>query len=106
MLNRGTGVYILCQSKYNQCTVAAFLSSSERSFLSAVSQLAYSNPFLPERAECERAALGRDYENSEPVWSLPVEDPERPRANVWRVNERLGPLAEQLRTRLAAANFG
>src|SRR5580704_10521285 len=82
----------------------AFLSSSERSFLSAVSQLAYSNPFLPERAGCERAALGRDYEASEPVWSLPVEDPERPRANVWRINERLGPLAEQLRTRLVAAS--
>ena len=84
--------------------MTAFLSSSERSFLSAVSQLAYSNPFLPERAECERAALGRDYEDSEPVWSLPVEDPERPRPNVWRVNERLGPLAEQLRARLLAAS--
>ena len=80
-----------------------FLSSTERSFLTAVSQLAYCNPFLPERAECERAALGRDYEG-EPVWSLPVEDPERPRANVWRINARLEPLAEQLRTRLLASN--
>jgi transcriptional regulator with AAA-type ATPase domain len=82
----------------------AFLSSVERSFLSAVSQLAYCNPFLPERAECERAALGREYEEGEPVWSLPVEDPERPRANVWRINARLEPLAEQLRTRLLASN--
>ncbi len=81
----------------------AFLSSQERSFLSAVSQLAYSNPFLPERAEYERAALGRDYQKGEPVWSLPVGDPERPRANVWRINERLGPLAEQVRTRLPGA---
>jgi transcriptional regulator with AAA-type ATPase domain len=79
----------------------AFLSSAERSFLSAVSQLAYCNPFLPERAECERAALGKDYDEGEPVWSLPVEDPERPRANVWRINARLAPLAEQLRARLA-----
>jgi transcriptional regulator with AAA-type ATPase domain len=81
-----------------------FLSSKERSFLSAVSQLAYSNPFLPERADCERAALGRDYQEGEPVWSLPVGDPERPRANVWRINERLVPLAEQVRTRLLAAS--
>jgi DNA-binding NtrC family response regulator len=82
----------------------AFLSSSERIFLSAVSQLAYCNPFLPERSKCERAALGRDYAEGEPVWSLPVEDPERPRANVWRINARLEPLAEQLRTRLPAAS--
>jgi transcriptional regulator with AAA-type ATPase domain len=79
-----------------------FASSAERSFLSAVSQLAYSNPFLPERAECERAALGGEYDESEPVWSLPVENPERPRANVWRINARLQPLAEQLRARLLA----
>src|SRR5271154_7287541 len=81
----------------------AFLSSAERSFLSAVSQLAYSNPFLLERAECERAALGRDYQEGEPVWSLPVGDPERPRANVWRINARLEPLAEQLRSRILAS---
>jgi transcriptional regulator with AAA-type ATPase domain len=81
----------------------AFLSPTERSFLSAVSQLAYCNPFLPERAECERAALGREYVEGEPVWSLPVEDPERPRANVWRIAARLDLLAEQLRTRLLAS---
>src|SRR5580704_8973365 len=79
-----------------------FASPAERSFLSAVSQLAYSNPFLPERAEFERAALGRDYAG-ESVWSLPVSDPERPRANVWRINTRLVPLAEELRVRLPAA---
>jgi len=45
----------------------------------------------------ERAALGGDFVEGEPVWSLPVEHPERPRANVWRIVERLKPLAEQLR---------
>jgi transcriptional regulator with AAA-type ATPase domain len=79
-----------------------FASSAELSFLSAVSQLAYSNPFLPERAQCERAALGGEYDEGEPVWSLPVEDPDRPRVNVWRINARLEPLAEQLRARLLA----
>jgi len=71
----------------------AFLSGAERAFLSAVSQLAYCNPFLPERADLERAALGGDYVEGESVWSQPVEDPERPRANVWRVAGRLETLA-------------
>src|SRR5258708_27339024 len=78
----------------------AFLSAAERTFLSAVSQLAYCNPFLPERAEFERTALGNDYLAGEPVWIQPVKDPERPRANGWRIAERLETLAEQLRTRL------
>src|ERR1700736_4975983 len=80
----------------------AFLSTSERAFLRAVSQLAYCNPFLPERVDCERAALGSDFLEGEPVWSLPVDQPERPRANVWRIVKRLEPLAEQLRNRLTA----
>ena len=82
------------------------LSQSERAFLAAVSQLAYSNPFLPERIEYERAALGREFEEGEPVWSLPVEEPERPRANVWRIVARLEKLAEQVRQRLPGAGAG
>src|SRR5262249_3675658 len=80
----------------------AFLSRSERTFLRAVSQLAYCNPFLPERVEHERAALGGDFVEGEPVWSLPVDQPEQPRANVWRVAARLEPLGEQMRSRLRA----
>ncbi|MGH9666660.1 MAG: sigma 54-interacting transcriptional regulator [Bryobacteraceae bacterium] len=80
-----------------------FLSGQKRAFLHAVSQLAYCNPFLPERMEFERAALGSSYVEGEPVWSLPVDEPERPRANVWRVVERLDPLMEQLRRRLPGA---
>jgi DNA-binding NtrC family response regulator len=80
----------------------AFLSSEERAFLRAVSQLAYCNHFLPERVEFERQALGSQFLEGEPVWSLSVEEPERPRANVWRIVERLNPVAEQLRDRLLA----
>ena len=83
------------------CTldVQPWLSSPDASATSsqAVSQLAYCNPFLPERTEFERAALGDDFVEGEPVWSLPVDDPERPRANVWRIVARLEPLVEQLR---------
>jgi len=80
----------------------SFLSRTERSFLRAVSQLAYCNPFLPERIESERAALGADFVEGEPVWSLPVDQPERPRANAWLIAGKLEPLVEQLRARLSA----
>jgi transcriptional regulator with AAA-type ATPase domain len=79
----------------------AFLSSGERAFLRAVSELAYCNPFLPERTQLERAALGSAFQEGEPVWSLPVDDPEGSRVNVWRIFERLEPLVEQLRGRLS-----
>src|SRR5215472_7671450 len=79
-----------------------FLTAQERNFLEAVSELAACNPFLPDRTRCERAALGIDFVEGEPVWSLPVDDPEKPRANVWRVVERLEPLVAQLRERLRA----
>jgi transcriptional regulator with AAA-type ATPase domain len=77
-----------------------FLSASERAFLHAVSEFAYCNPFLPEHNRLEQEALGDDYVVGEPVWSLPVDDPEKPRANVWRIYEKLAKLAEELRTRL------
>src|ERR1017187_7652882 len=57
-----------------------FLTPQQRSFLTAVSQLVYANPFLPERVEFERAALGDAFVAGEPVWSQHVRDPEQPRA--------------------------
>jgi transcriptional regulator with AAA-type ATPase domain len=78
----------------------ALLDKAERSFLEAVSKLAYCNPFLPERIEYEREALGEEFEPGEAVWSLRVEDPEKPSANTWKVKERLEALAEPLRERV------
>lgn len=78
----------------------AFLSSQERAFLGAVSNLAYCNPFLPERVDLERAALGKEFVEGEPVWSLPVEEPERPRANVWKVVAHLEKLCSAVRHKL------
>lgn len=79
-----------------------FLSTQERSFLQAVSELVYGNPFLPERTQRERAVLGGDFVEGEPVWSQPVDDPEKPRANVWKIVDRLEPLVNRLRERLAS----
>jgi DNA-binding NtrC family response regulator len=78
----------------------SLLADNERSFLEAVSNLAFCNPFLPERTKYERLALGDSFVEGEPVWSMAVDDPDRPRANVWRVIERLDPLMQDFRKRL------
>src|ERR1022692_3775665 len=78
-----------------------FLTSSQRTLLQGVSRLGYANPFLPERVELERAVLGGEFIEGEPVWSYRAEHPE-PRANVWRIVARLEPLVEQLAARLRA----
>ncbi len=79
-----------------------FLSAPERAFLEAVSGAAFSNPFLPEHTDFERAALGKEFEDAEPLWSLDVDQPDRPRANVLRIAQRLDPLVAALRTRITA----
>src|ERR1044071_5149001 len=76
--------------------VVHFLNSTERGLLEAVSRLAYANPFLPERVELERAALGAEFVEGEPVWSYRAEAP-GPRENVWRLHRKLEPLLEFLR---------
>ena len=40
----------------------ALFAAGQRSFAEAVSELVYCNPFLPERIECERRALGEDFD--------------------------------------------
>jgi DNA-binding NtrC family response regulator len=77
----------------------AFLSGTQRSLLRAVSQLGYCNPFLPERVDLERAALGSEFLEGEPVWSYRA-DQTGPRENVWRLQGRLELMTEQLRARL------
>jgi transcriptional regulator with AAA-type ATPase domain len=75
------------------------LNSAQRRTLEAVSRLAYANPFLPERVEWERAALGPEFVEGEPVWSYRAEQP-GPRENVWRVYRKVEPLLDEARTRL------
>src|SRR5262245_51449217 len=76
-----------------------FLTRREHAELVAISKLAYCNPFLPERVACERAVLGADFIEGEPVWSYRAGQPER--ENVYLVYRRLETLAAELRTRLA-----
>ena len=82
----------------------AVFSPSERRFLHATAGLAYSNPFLPERIEWERAALGREYIEGDPIWSISVADPDADLPNIIRIYDRLGKLVDGLHDRLAAAS--
>src|SRR4051812_49460841 len=88
-----TGVYIDCMAAVH------LLNAEQRTLLEAVSRLSYANPFLPERVECERAVLGSQFVEGEPVWSFRAEHPE-PRANVVRIAALIEPVVEQLRARL------
>jgi len=74
-------------------------SSAERRFAQAVSSLAYCNPFLPERIEWEREALGDEFQDTQPYWSRQVGmDQERP--NVLRLAERVEQLVATVRPKL------
>ncbi|HUA57223.1 MAG TPA: sigma 54-interacting transcriptional regulator [Verrucomicrobiae bacterium] len=78
-----------------------YIADGDRAFLEAVSKLGYCNPFLPERVEWERQALGERFSESEPVWSQLVENPEEPRRNVLRLVARLEPCVESIRASLS-----
>ena len=70
-------------------------------FLRGTAALAYANPFSPERVALERAALGAEFVPGDPIWSVSVADPDRVRPNIWRIQEKLEPALEAMRTRLA-----
>jgi MoxR-like ATPase len=79
----------------------------DRRLVDALSQLVYANPFLPERVDCERAALGKDFSASGAAWFASDADllpPDRhaDRPNVRRLREESTRVAEQARVRLAA----
>jgi transcriptional regulator with AAA-type ATPase domain len=76
------------------------LRESERDFVTAVSHLAYVNPFLPERIEWERRALGEEHLPFDSVWHA-RSDPAGENPNEVRIAEHSAALAEELRERLA-----
>jgi DNA-binding NtrC family response regulator len=78
-------------------------SPRERRFLESVANLGYCNPFLPERVELERAALGREFVEGGPVWSPSVSDPNATRPNVLRLHEKLPEAIEAARAKLSSA---
>ena len=79
----------------------AFLNPEERRFLETVSRLNYVNPFLPERIQYEREALGDAFDESKADWNLLGDDPEFHLVNTKKISDRayllLLKLQEQLR---------
>jgi len=82
----------------------ANISSGDRRFLAAVASLGYCNPFLQERMELERTALGRDFVPGDPVWSASVTDPDAIRPNVLLVYRKLAEVIERAQGSLSAAS--
>ena len=71
----------------------------ERRLVKAVSRLSLANPFLPERIEAEREALGAEFQERPFVWSILADEPDEP-PNVDRIGRLAESLAEQVRSRL------
>ncbi|GMR23857.1 MAG: sigma 54-interacting transcriptional regulator [Acidobacteriota bacterium] len=74
------------------------MTAEERRLLRSLSDLARCNPFLPERIERERQALGDTFEEVSLVWSKRLE---RENPNVVKIAERAESLAMTLRAHLA-----
>jgi transcriptional regulator with AAA-type ATPase domain len=77
-----------------------FTSDAEQQLVSAVTRLVFTNPFLPERIECERAALGEAFIPGDRVWNA-LADPQREASNVAKIGERAESLVESARKRLS-----
>jgi hypothetical protein len=79
----------------------SFMSSEERAFARAVSELALANPFLPERIAAEKKVLGDAFVDAGPVWhARPV--PVNVNRNAELISDRVAAVAGRLRERLAA----
>ena len=77
-----------------------FMTSDERTLAEAISRLAYCNPFLPERIDAERQALGPEFIAGGTLWhalGAPA-----PAPNVAALRERSEALSERLAARLVA----
>ena len=73
-------------------------TAEEREFASAVQRVSAANPFLPERIEGERAALGAGFEEREADWNTRPPSPE-PNSNHAKLMERCAQIVERLRAR-------
>ncbi|MBT8368777.1 MAG: sigma 54-interacting transcriptional regulator [Deltaproteobacteria bacterium] len=78
----------------------AFLNPQDRRFLETVSKLNYVNPFLPERIQYEREALGDAFDESKADWNLLGDDPEFHLINTKKITDRAYPLLLKLQERL------
>ena len=84
--------------------MATLFRDSERGFAERVTELAFTNPFLPERVEAEQAALGEEFVEYDRVWH--TREGQRDNPNVEPLMERLDPLIEEVSQRLSDSPKG
>jgi transcriptional regulator with AAA-type ATPase domain len=77
-----------------------FPSPADAAFAGTISRLAYCNPFLPERIEYEREALGAEFVDADVVWNV-TQDWEGTRPNIASLRQRVEQVATAARDRLA-----
>jgi len=66
----------------------AILNAEDFRFLESVAEVSYANPFLAERIDCERRALGAEFDESQANWNLLGDDPETQQINTRKIAER------------------
>jgi len=77
----------------------SLLTAAERRFAQAVSHLAHCNPFLPERIEYEREALGHDFVPAGDVWHIRENAPDET-PNIALLQRRVEAFVQDLHGRL------
>ena len=75
---------------------------ADRHYAEAIEHLAYSNPFLPERIQHEKDALGDEFVEEDANWNLRI-DSGGMHPNIRRLVERAGTICAELRDRLAGS---
>ena len=66
----------------------AILNAEDHSFLKFVAKVSHANPFLAERINYERRALGPEFDESQANWNLLGDDPETQQVNTRKIAER------------------
>lgn len=72
------------------------LNSKGRSFAAAVAEMVYCNPFSPARIDCERQALGEDFQPTADRWSLTPREFNVDRPNITLIAQRVESLVDWL----------
>ena len=63
-----------------------FASETQQVLAESIAKLVYTNPFLPERIEAERAVLGGTFIEGDRVWNA-LSEPAREEANVIAIGQ-------------------
>ncbi len=78
----------------------AILNPQDSGFLTSVTKVSYANPFLAERIDYEREALGAEFDESHANWNLLGDDPETHQINTTKIAQRAYPIVADFQAQL------